>query len=98
MAGDVRIEFEGLEMRQQALLSAFKIELVFLQGLEESGELGRIESLLLVDRDALSHVEPLDAADGKRWLAVHDHQRNDAQASAQGTCDFVEAIAIGPAH
>lgn len=48
--------------------------------------------------NAIAQVEPLDAADGERRLALHHHERDDAQTMAEGPGDLIQAIAVRPAH
>jgi len=49
-----------------------------------------------LDRDTFSHIEPLDAANGKRRFALDNHQRNDAQSPSQCSRDLVQAVAVRP--
>ena len=92
---DVCGERYGLQSVQQALLVALEIELVFLQCLEQAFITGLVEWFSFMNREALAHIQPLDAAGGQRRLLLHDHQRDDAQSESQGSGDFIQAVAIG---
>lgn len=77
MAKEVGVELKRLERLQQALLGTLEIKPTFLQGLKQPLEARPVTGLLGLDGNALAQVQPLDAADGKRRLALDDHERDD---------------------
>ena len=98
VAGQVVAVIHRIEVVQQSLLNGFKWHLLLDQRLYQRRELFAVLFLMLLGGEAVAHVEPLQAADGKRRLDGGDHHRDDGQVAAIGAREFIEAVAIRTAH
>ena len=94
---NIRVEGQRVQQFVQARLLALEVQLVAFQGAGELCDLRLVADMPPVQRHAVPHVQPLDAADRQRRLAPYHHDRHNRHAPTQGAGEFIQAVAVGPA-